>query len=143
MKRRFSYDSFKKMNWAIDANDIATVKSLLENNEVYITNVFFAHAVMLNRIEIVKYFLDITNEAISVISYGLAVAVRNKNEKLLVLIVEALRDNKSKYVYDDVDSVIASEINHVGELGKGHDFSSEETIRYASLITATYTKNCN
>lgn len=139
MKRKYSQEAMDKLNLAIRKNDLFSVKRLIESGDAVVTNVDFAGVVHANCKEILEYFLEKVTDAVAVISFGLDIAIRDKNLEFVKMIVQTLKDNKSrKYSHQNVDSVIAMAIYQVGQYYNNRILNEEEMFKYTKTILGIY-----
>lgn len=136
MRRKYSEQAMRQLHIAIENNDLEKVIELLDSGEVGVTNIECAMTVRFNSLKILEYFLEKVSDILSVLNYGLELAIKDKNMEAIEIIITAFK--KNSYQYKFMDDVILAAIEQVIYENKYNTKDGTEALKLVKYIVDTY-----
>ena len=137
MKRRYCEEAINQLREAIKNDDLDMVKELIESGSAGISNIECVYAVNSNSLKVLEYIVERECSAVRVLSYGLIAAVRAKHKEAIEIFLTSFRENKRKYKYNDLDSVVLESIKE-SIIFDENATSSTEALQNVKFIIDMY-----
>ena len=138
MKSKYTKEAVEQFHKAIRNDDLDTIRELINQDKVAITNIECIMTVQENKLRILSYFLRTTTNIIGALSYALNEAIRQKNYDALKLMIIYFKENKYCYPEITLNSVIVDAIREVTRCETNNVFDSETALDMITFIALYY-----